>query len=156
MSEQANAADGEQQISIHSIFVKDVSFESPNAPQVFQETKQPTIQVELGVHTGQLGEDTHEVTLAVNVTAKTEDRTAFLVEVQQSGVFTVRGFSANDVSAILGIYCPNALFPYAREAVSSLVSKGGFPQLMLEPVNFEALYAQHMQNQVAEQPTTTQ
>jgi preprotein translocase subunit SecB len=155
MSEEQ--ATPQQQVAIHNVYLKDASFESPNSPAVFQQNAQPTIEVNLGINTAPMAEDTHEVTLSVTVTAKTEQHTAFLVEIQQAGIFTVRGFDDGDAGAVLGIYCPNALFPYAREAVSSLVSKGGFPPLLLEPVNFEALYAQHVQSQALQpQPESVQ
>jgi len=146
----SNGAGGaqQQQLSIHSIYLKDASFESPAAPGIFQSKAQPNIQINVGINTQQLGEDTHEVVLTVTATAKLDgDKTAFLAEVQQGGVFTLRGFGRDDLGPMLGIYCPNVLFPYAREAVANLVSKGGFPPLMLQPVNFEALYAQHLQQQ---------
>lgn len=153
MSEQTPATNGGspqgQQVTIHNIYIKDVSFESPNAPHVFQQNAQPQVQINVGLNTHRLSEDTHEVVLAITVTAKVEDKTAFLVEVQQGGVFTVNGFSQEDLGPVLGIYCPNMLFPYAREVASNLVGKGGFPQLMLQPINFEALYQQHLQQQNA-------
>ena len=139
---QEQQADGEQAFAIHNIYVKDVSFESPRAPEVFRENPQPAIQLNLGVQHKVLQEGVYEVTLQVTVTAKTGDSTLFLVELQQAGVFTVSGFDEQSMGPMLGIFIPNILFPYAREAVSSLVTRGGFPPLLLEPVNFEALYAQ--------------
>lgn len=148
MSEQQpNPEQPEQQISIRSVYLKDASFESPSAPQIFQERHQPTVEVNLGVNTQPVGEDHYEVVLSVTVTAKVEERTAFLVEIQQGGIFMLRGFPADHLGAMLGAYCPSTLFPYAREAVASLVGKGGFPPVMLEPVNFEAMYASHLQQQ---------
>lgn len=157
MSEQPNNADAQdqgrqQQVTIHNIYLKDVSFESPNAPDVFRENTHPKIHVNVGVNTNPLAEDTFDVVLTVTVTAKFEDdKTAFLVEAQQGGVFGLKGFNDNELGAMLGIYCPNMLFPYAREAIASLVSKGSFPQLVLQPVNFEAIYAQHVQRQQGDQ-----
>lgn len=153
MSEQGNDAtkggqDRQQQVTIHNIYLKDASFESPSAPGVFQQNAQPKIQVNVGVNTEQVGEDAYDVVLTITVTAKFEDdKTAFLTEVLQGGIFALRGFSDSELGAMLGIYCPNMLFPYARETVASLVSKGGFPQLVLQPMNFEAIYAQHLQRQ---------
>lgn len=153
MSEQDNQAGADnqtpqQQVTIHNIYLKDVSFESPNAPEVFRQTTHPKIHVNVGVNTNGLAQDAFDVVLTVTVTAKFEDdKTAFLAEVQQGGVFGLKGFSDNELGAMLGIYCPNMLFPYARETIASLVSKGGFPQLLLQPVNFEAIYAQHLQRQ---------
>ena len=153
MSEQSNeeaAGDQarQQQVSIHNIYLKDASFESPAAPGIFQHNAQPRIQVNVGVNTDHLSEDTFDVVLTVTVTAKFEDdKTAFLAEILQGGVFSLKGFNDNELGAMLGIYCPNMLFPYAREAIAGLVSRGGFPQLVLQPVNFEAIYAQHLQRQ---------
>ena len=94
-----------------------------------------------------LSEGVHEVVLSVTVTAKIGEKTAYLVEVQQAGIFTIIGFAENEQAHMVGSFCPNILFPYAREAISDIVNKGGFPQLLLAPVNFDALYAQHLQNQ---------
>ena len=137
----------EQEFGIHSIYLKDVSFEAPNSPEVFKTQFQPEIQMNLNLETHVLEENIYEVVLSVTVTAKAGDKSAFLVELQQAGVFTLRGFTDENLGPMLGIYCPNVLFPYARESVANLVSKGGFPQLLLEPVNFEALYSQHLQGQ---------
>ncbi len=144
----ANPADtAQQQILLHNLYLKDVSFESPNAPAIFREQSAPQIQMNIGLRTENLEGTTFEVELSVTVTAKSGDKTAFLVEVKQAGIFTLNGFPKEQVPALLGIYCPTQLFPYAREAVSSLVNRGGFPPLLLEPINFEALYAQHVQQQ---------
>lgn len=139
-----------QEFSIHSIYLKDVSFESPNAPAIFREQTQPQIQMNLGINTNPLEQDVFEVVLSLTVTAKVGERTAFLVELQQAGIFRLRGFDDEHLKPMLGIFCPNVLFPYAREAISSLVTRGGFPQLLLEPVNFEAIYAQHVEQQPAQ------
>jgi preprotein translocase subunit SecB len=139
-----------QEFSIHSIYLKDVSFESPNSPAIFQEKVQPQVQLNLGVNTNPLEQEVFEVVLSLTVTAKLGERTAFLVELQQAGIFRLRGFDDEHLKPMLGIYCPNVLFPYARESISSLVTKGGFPPLLLEPVNFEAIYAQHMEQQQPE------
>ena len=137
----------EQEFGIHSIYLKDVSFEAPNSPEIFKTQFQPEIQMNLNIETHLLEENIYEVVLSVTETAKAGDKSAFLVELQQAGVFTLRGFNDENLGPMLGIYCPNVLFPYARESVAGLVSKGGFPQLLLEPVNFEALYSQHLQGQ---------
>ena len=142
MSEQ-----NEQEFGIHSIYLKDVSFEAPNSPEIFKTQFQPQIEMNLNLETHVLEQNIYEVVLSVTVTAKAGDKSAFLVELQQAGVFTLRGFTDENLGPMLGIYCPNVLFPYARESVANLVSKGGFPQLLLEPVNFEALYAQHVKEQ---------
>lgn len=135
----------QQQFAIQKIYVKDVSFESPNAPQMFTAEWQPAHNLELNTNGQALGENVYEVVLSLTVTAKNGEDTAFLVEVQQCGIFTLAGFSDEDLGTMLGAYCPNLLFPYAREAISDLVTRGGFPPLLLAPVNFDALYAQHLQ-----------
>jgi preprotein translocase subunit SecB len=140
----------EQQFAIQKIYLKDVSFESPNSPMVFTEGEfKPEINVQINSGHTTIGTDTHEVVLSVTVTAKKDDKTAFLVEVKQAGVFAITGFAQENLAGMLGAFCPETLFPYAREAVSELVSKGGFPQLLLAPVNFNALYTQHVQQQQA-------
>lgn len=137
----------EQEFGIHSIYLKDVSFEAPNSPEMFKTQFQPEIQMNLNLETNSLEDNVFEVVLTVTVSAKANDKSAFLVELKQAGVFTLKGFDDANMGPMLGIYCPNVLFPYARESVANLVSKGGFPQLLLEPVNFEALYTQHIQGQ---------
>ena len=140
----------EQEFGIHSIYLKDVSFESPNSPEVFKTQFQPEIQMNLNLETNNLEDNVYEVVLSVTVSAKANDKSAFLVELQQAGVFTLKGFDKENLGPMLGIYCPNVLLPYARESVANLVTKGGFPQLLLEPVNFETLYSQHVEQQTQE------
>lgn len=148
MSEEQN----QQQFAIQKIYLKDVSFESPNSPAVFQDADwKPEINVQLNTEGKTIAEGVHEVTLSVTVTAKKGDSTAFLVEVKQAGVFQLTGFSQEQLGGMLGAYCPETLFPFAREAIAELVSKGGFPQLLLAPVNFNALYMQHQQQQAEQQ-----
>jgi len=141
----------ERQVILQKIFVKDVSLEVPNAPSVFTREYKPEIDVQLNNAVYNLDNDTHQVLLTVTVTAKQDNNTTFLVEVHQAGIFTVTGFeSTEERDAVLGAYCPNLLFPYARETVSDLVQRGGFPQFLLQPVNFDALYhQQHEQSQQA-------
>lgn len=133
------------QFHLQKIYLKDTSFETPNSPAVFTEKWDPDINIELNTSGARLSDDVHEVILTVTVTAKLGDKTAFLVEVHQAGVFTISGFAEQKLGHLLGSYCPGILFPYAREAISDIVAKGGFPQLLLTPVNFDALYAQHKQ-----------
>lgn len=146
----------QQQFAIQKIFIKDVSFESPNAPDVFTDGEwKPEVNVQINTEGKTLAEGMHEVTLTVTVTAKQQDKTAFLVEVKQSGIFQMAGFEQEQMGGMLGAYCPEVLFPYAREAISDLVTKGGFPQMLLSPVNFNALYMQHQQQaQQAAAPET--
>ncbi|RVU29203.1 MULTISPECIES: protein-export chaperone SecB [Neptunomonas] len=154
MAENDQAAAAEQpqgpQFSIQRIYVKDVSFESPNSPQVFTKQWSPEVNLEMNTRTTQLSPEHYDVVLTLTVTVKNEDETAFLVEVQQAGIFHVAGMNEQEMGHTLGAFCPNLLFPYAREAVDSLVTKASFPPLMLAPVNFDALYAQQLAQQQAQ------
>lgn len=160
-NEQTPAAgpeQGQRQFGIQRIYTKDLSFETPNSPAIFKEQWSPQTGLNLNTEVKQLEEGLYEVALSVTVTTKLGDKTAFLVEVKQAGIFNLSGFSQDETGKMLGAYCPNLLFPYAREVVSDLVTKGSFPQLLLSPVNFEALYAQHQQKlaQQAAGPETAQ
>lgn len=137
------------QLAIQKIYVKDLSFEAPNSPAVFAGDLNPTADVHFTNRASTLDADNHEVVLTVTVKVQQDERTIYLVEVQQAGIFTIRGFPAEHLGAILGTACPNTLFPFAREAICDLVVKGGFPQLLLAPVNFEILYAQELQRRQA-------
>ena len=142
---QEGADQGQRHFGIQRIYTKDLSFETPNSPAVFKEQWKPDTNLNLNTEVQQLDEGLYEVALSVTVTSKLADKTAFLVEVKQAGIFNCNGFSQQELGQMLGAYCPNLLFPYAREVVSDLVTKGSFPQLVLSPVNFDALYAQHQQ-----------
>lgn len=131
------------EFTIQRIYLKDLSFEAPQTPAIFQTEWQPELNMQLNINTNSLGNDLHEVVLTVTVTANSGGKPAFLAEVKQAGIFSVQRFPADQTHAILGTVCPNILFPYAREAVSDLASRGTFPPLYLSPVNFDALYAQH-------------
>ncbi len=149
MSDNNTAAAPEgQQFILQRIYTKDVSFETPNSPAVFTEQWEPEVNVELNSTGNKLTDDNiFEVVLSVTVTAKLGEKTAYLAEVQQAGIFTLNGFSDQELNALIHSHCPNLLFPYVREVVSDLVSKGSFPQMLLQPINFDALYAQHLQKQ---------
>ncbi len=146
MAEQENAPN-QPQFAIQRVYIKDVSFETPNVPAVFQASWEP--KVDLNLHTGanKLGDGVYEVVLTVTVTTKVGETTAYLAEVHQAGIFSIIGFDEQQVGHMIGAYCPNILFPFAREAVADLVVKGSFPQLLLAPVNFDALYADHLHKQ---------
>ena len=144
---EATQQGGSQQFAIQKIYIKDVSFESPNAPAMFTQEWQPEVNLDMNTNTQLLNEGVYEVVLSLTATVKNADQTAFLVEIQQAGIFTITGFAESEMGHMLGSFCPNILFPYAREAVSDLVTKGGYPPLILAPVNFDALYAQHMAQQ---------
>ena len=153
MADENKPAENKQQFQLQKIYLKDTSFETPNSPEVFTETWEPDVNIELQTAGKSLADDVHEVVLSVTVTTKVGDKTAYLVEVHQAGVFTLTGFNDSERSHMLGSFCPNILFPYAREAISDFVGKGGFPQVLIAPVNFDALYAQHVQQQNKETVT---
>ncbi len=140
----------ETHFSIQKIYIKDVSFESPDTPQAFNFTKwEPKIDLNLNNAHISIDDKLYEAVLTVTATVKHQDKTAYLVEVQQAGIFAVIGFNDNDKKYLLGSQCMNVLFPYARETISDLTTRGGFPPLILSPVNFDALYQQHMKQQSA-------
>ena len=140
-------ADEPQQPSfqIEKLYVKDVSLEIPGAPQVFLEPQQPQLEIQVRNESSRFGEALFEVTITVTVTARAGEKTLFLAEVSQAGIFSVRHVPPQDLEPLLAIACPTILYPYAREAVSDLVTRGGFPPVLLAPVSFEALYAQRRQ-----------
>lgn len=144
---QPNKPAQQPEFIIQRVYVKDLSLETPHSPQAFQEEWQPELNLQFTMNTSDIGADNHEVVLQITVTAKSKDKTLFLVEVKQAGLFTLKGFTEEQNHQVMSITCPTILFPYAREAVSDLVGRAGFPPLYLAPVNFEALYAQQMQEQ---------
>lgn len=129
---------------IQRIYTKDVSFETPNSPQVFQKDWEPEVKLDLDTRSNKLEEDLFEVILSLTVTATIGEETAFLAEVQQAGIFTISNLEGNQLAHSIGSYCPNILFPYARQVIAGLVAGGTFPQLNLAPVNFDALFAQYV------------
>ncbi|PHS71536.1 MAG: protein-export chaperone SecB [Methylophaga sp.] len=139
-TEEKKSAEEPARFVIQKIYTKDISFETPNTPGIFREEWQPELDLQLTNEYRRIDDDNHEITLIVTVTAKVGDKVAFLVEVKQAGVFSLTGYSDQEMGPLVGSYCPNTLFPFAREVVSDIVLKGGFPQLVLAPVNFDALY----------------
>jgi len=137
--------DTQTQFTIQKIYVKDLSFETPYSPQVFLDKWEPDVNLQLSNTASVLSDKTHEVVLSLTVTAKLKDKTAYLAEVKQAGIFNIEGYDVVQLAAMVGSYCPHILFPYAREVVSDLVTRGGFPQLLLAPINFDALYRQHLE-----------
>lgn len=137
----------EIQFAIQRLYLKDVSFESPNSPTIFQKQWQPQVNLDLNTSNDKLSENQHEVVLSLTVTAKVDEQVAFIIEVQQAGVFFLQGLTDEQLGHTLGAYCPNVLFPYAREVIDALAVKGSYPALMLQPVNFDALYAQALEQQ---------
>jgi len=136
-----NAPTGPQ-FTVEKIYLKDVSFEAPGAPQVFAEQGQPQLQMNLTQKVQRLAENAFEVVLGVTLTCTIAEKTAYLAEVQQAGVFGLAGFDERGLDAMLGTHCPNALYPYARQAIGDLIQAGGFPPFLLQPINFESLYAE--------------
>jgi preprotein translocase subunit SecB len=134
-----------------AVFIKDVSFEAPNGPRAPEGGGQPTINLNMNTRVNEMGPEMREVVLTINLQAKAGDATLWLVELQQAGVFGLRNIPQEDLPKLLGIYCPNYLLPYARQTVSDLLIKGGFPPFLLPPVNFEALYNQALQQQIQQQ-----
>ena len=150
MAENNSAAQEQAQqpgFSIEKIYVKDASLEIPNAPQIFTDRTQPQVSIELSNVAQQIEENIFEVAIKVTVTSKIEDKTVFLVEVTQAGIFQISNVPAENIELIVGITCPNILFPYARESVSDLIVRAGFQPVLLNPINFEALFAQQKQQQ---------
>lgn len=137
--------------SIEKIYVKDISLEIPHAPEIFLERENPSIGIELQSEAGLVEEGLYQVALTVTVTAKIGEKTMFLVEVAQAGIFQVRNVPEEDMDPILSVGCPNILFPYARESVSDLVTRAGFPPVLLSPVNFDVMYQQRLQHEAQQQ-----
>ncbi len=142
---QAAEQDAQPGFAIEKLYVKDASLEIPNAPQIFTDRNAPQVNVELGNAAQKLDDGIFETAIKVTVTAKIGDKVAFLVEVTQAGIFAVRNIPEENLDMILGVTCPNILFPYAREAVSDLVTRAGFAPVLLNPINFEALFMQQKQ-----------
>lgn len=141
----AATENNEVEFAIQRIYTKDISFETPHSPAVFQHEWAPEVKVDLDNHVEELGQNVYEIALTLTVTASHEDKTAFLCEVKQAGIFTLGNMEPAQLAHAINAYCPNILFPYAREVVSSLVNRGSFPQLNLAPVNFDAMFANYVQ-----------
>jgi preprotein translocase subunit SecB len=139
------AASAAPQFAIQRIYTKDISFETPNSPDIFKKEWKPEVQLDLDTKSTKIDNDLYEVVLAVTVTAKIGEETAFLCEVQQAGIFTIGDMPEQNKAHMMGAFCPNTLFPYARETISNLVNRGTFPALNLAPVNFDAIFAAYLQ-----------
>lgn len=156
MADEQNQVAGTQeqeqqaQFQLQKLYVKDVSFEIPNAPQIFQEDGQVEIKLNLAQKVEALAEGVHEVVLTVTVTATVGEKTAYLVEVQQAGIFSITGLNEQSEHAAINTLCPHTLFPYARRVITDMVADGGFPPLVLQPINFDQIYAQRMQEAQAQ------
>jgi preprotein translocase subunit SecB len=146
--ESEQVASGNQgQVRLERLYLKDVSFESPNTPEMFTQAWEPQINLEINNRSQQVGDGHFEVVLTATATASLGEKTAFVVEVQQAAVFAMSGLPEEVVHRAIGTVCPNTLFPYVREAIDSLVVRGGFPALHLAPVNFDAAYADALKQQ---------
>ena len=149
MAEQEQAT--EKQLAISKIYVKDFSFESPQAPEIFTRGDwKPQTNLNLRSAHSALDGNAHEIVLTITVEAKEGDNTLFLVELHQAGIFEISGYGTEELEAIVGSFCPNIMFPYARETIASIIQKGGFPEFVLQPINFDALYLQAKQQQQAQ------
>jgi preprotein translocase subunit SecB len=140
-------ADSQASFQIEKIYAKDVSLEIPNSPQVFVEQVQPQLEVQIATEISNFAESLYEVTVSATVTAKAGERTIFLAEAVQAGIFSLRNVPQQELDPLLGIGCPTIVFPYLRETISDLIVRGGFPPVLLSPVSFEALYLQRTQQQ---------
>lgn len=149
MAEETNRTNGSQtgdaqrQFGIQRIYVKDMSLEVPNSPKIFLENWEPEMNMDINTKADPLEKDSYEVVLTLTITVKIKTTVAFLVEVKQAGIFTLQGFPEEQMRPMLGAFCPNVLYPYARATVTDLVVRAGFPQLYLTPVSFDSLYEQH-------------
>jgi len=138
------------QVSVEKIYVKDLSLENPGAPQTFRLSEAPSIEIGLRTRADQIEPDVYECVMTVTVTATAGDRTVFLVEVAQAGIFSVQGTTEETLQPVLAMHCPAMLFPYARQAIAHATMLAGFPPVQLQPINFEALYAQQLADKAAE------
>jgi preprotein translocase subunit SecB len=139
---EENRTNSEKQLVLQKIYIKDLSFESPRSPRVFSSNVSPQTKLNIKSSASEVAPDTQEVTLALTVEAVDEDKTLFMLEIEQAGLFRIQGYSAEEAKMLIGSYCPGTLYPFAREAISDVITRGGFPQLLLQPINFDALYAQ--------------
>jgi preprotein translocase subunit SecB len=152
---QQGAEEQQGQFGLQKIYTKDISFETPNSPAIFQEQWSPSVNMDLANSASRIDETTYEVVLSITVTVGVEDKTIYLAEIQQAGIFHLSGLPEEILKRTLATACPNILFPYAREMISDLVTRGGFPQLLLAPVNFEALFMKQQQEMVADSDHAT-
>jgi preprotein translocase subunit SecB len=147
MKQKPQGSDNTPHFEIQRIYVKDLSYEAPNTPHTFVEDWKPEVQLNLETKSNRVQDNLHEVVLSVTATVTTSKKPAFIIEAHVAGIFQIAGVPSDQLRQMLGSFCPSILFPYAREVISDTVVRGGFPQLILAPVNFDALYAQHMEEQ---------
>jgi len=142
LTEGSNSAEQQAAFNVQEVYLKDVSYEAPNAPMAFNEQGQPELNMNMNQKVGKIADDVYEVVLGITLTCTVGEKTIYLAEVAQAGIFGIAGFDEPTLDAMLGIHCPNILFPYARQTVSDLIGQGGFPPFYLQPINFEAIYAE--------------
>ncbi len=155
MAEEQNIKEEttERIVALQTMYIKDVSFEAPNSPEVFLETDiSPETKINLSNTHNKIGDDSYDVQLKVKVESIYGEKTMFVAEIEQGGVFLIRGYSEEEVKGLIAVFCPNTLFPFIRELVASLVTKGGFPALLLQPINFDALYSQAIEEAAKQKP----
>lgn len=145
MTDQAQTTN-QPEFAIQRLYTKDISFEAPNTPAIFRQDWQPELKVDLQTNSAQVEEDIYEVVLTITATVNSKEKLAFLIEVKQAGIFNIKNFPQDQIAPMLGSVCPSIIFPYLREVISDVVVRGGFPQLVLAPINFDALYQQQTQN----------
>lgn len=150
MAEQANQQQGQGQFQLQRIYIKDLSFEAPRAPEVFRQEWKPEVNLEVNHSANKVDGDVYEVVLKVTVTVKNQEKSAFVAEIQQAGLFLIAGIEGMQFDHVVKGVCPNVLFPYARETISDLVARGTFPQFLLQPINFEAAFVEQMRRQQQE------
>jgi preprotein translocase subunit SecB len=152
--EHNKTATSGQQFAIQKIYTRDLSLECPHAPGIFKAEWKPDVNVELSNSASGIADKTYEVVLTVTVTVKLGEQVAYLVEVKQAGIFLIDGFDPQPLDGLMGSYCPNILFPFAREVIADTIQRAGFPAFYLQPVNFDAIYAQHQQRRESETSQT--
>ncbi len=152
----SNQNNNQPTFSIEKVYVKDLSLEVPNAPQIFLEREAPQVDIQLHHNSSQVEDGVYQTVLTVTVTAKIGEKTMFLVEAAEAGIFIARNIPAQELDAVLGIACPNILFPYVREVISDLTVRAGFPPVILSPVNFEAIFAAQQQQNAQQRPSAEQ
>ena len=140
-----------QELVLQNIYVKDASFEAPAGPNIQATEWNPQFNLNMNTTASTMAETVHEVVLTITLEAKVADKVAYLVEVKQGGLFLIRGYTEDDTRRVVGAFCPGVLFPYARQAVSDLILRGGFPPFLLPPVNFDALFQQSLDQSTAQQ-----
>ncbi|MCZ8130963.1 MAG: protein-export chaperone SecB [Steroidobacteraceae bacterium] len=153
---QPGAAPNQPEMVLQNIYVKDASFEAPAGPNIPVDKWNPQFGLNMNTAGTTVAQDMHEVVLTITLEAKLADKTAYLCEVKQAGIFLVRGYSTEEARRIIGAFCPSVLFPYARQAISDMITRGGFPPFLLPPVNFDALFLQSLQQAQQQQAAAPQ